>query len=430
MQIQASSQKEMQALSKLVNETQMQMQEGKVDMGITLDAGLFVISGTKSYKQDTSSRSENNTTHAVDVDITPVNDQESSAEVDRNTAPESTNMSNKGGEIDQNAKKYNVSTLLDPLTQPNITGSSRNSQEESYGSNDMAHNHYLEEARKKSQKRNKNSKPSVMHTTSLQDTTNGSKQKPRSNNQTSKSLPVSKSSGVTSNSVPLIELYNKIPERGEFRTKAGILIPMHLEESLESTQERIAYSWGAKEASKRRKSMLDYRIQQLSKGSSEGSGIIPEIQSMVDVPIHQEDPAVQRTLLIDTVISMLTEKTASTPTPLNTQAQVQMCPMLLLAVQHKLFQLDGSDIVDLIVALRMTLKTVHDELHHRILDFRLGYNEEMSRRKWTATEKKRLELMVKLIDKKMRERRIIRNLERLVGARELEMDYKLMTQTD
>nr|GEX06318.1 hypothetical protein [Tanacetum cinerariifolium] len=28
-----------------------------------------------------------------------------------------------------------------------------------------------------------------------------------------------------------------------------------------------------------------------------------------------------------------------------------------------------------------TLKTVHDELHHRILDFCLGYNEDMSRRK-------------------------------------------------
>ncbi|GKB91470.1 hypothetical protein Tco_0963742 [Tanacetum coccineum] len=36
-------------------------------------------------------------------------------------------------------------------------------------------------------------------------------------------------------------------------------------------------------------------------------------------------------------------------------------------------------------------------------------------------------LMVELIDKKMREIRIIQNLERLVGARELEMDYKLMT---
>ncbi|GJY64628.1 hypothetical protein Tco_0466088 [Tanacetum coccineum] len=41
-------------------------------------------------------------------------------------------------------------------------GSSRNSQEDYYGSNDMAHNHYLEEARKKTQERNRNSKPSVM----------------------------------------------------------------------------------------------------------------------------------------------------------------------------------------------------------------------------------------------------------------------------
>ncbi|GJV80991.1 hypothetical protein Tco_1516861 [Tanacetum coccineum] len=76
-----------------------------------------------------------------------------------------------------------------------------------------------------------------------------------------------------------------------------------------------------------------------------------------------------------------------------------------------------------------TLKSVRDELHHKILDFCLGYNKEMSRRKWTDIDKKRSELMVELIDKQMRERRIIRNLERLVGARELEMDYKLMTRT-
>ncbi|GJU16417.1 hypothetical protein Tco_1144383 [Tanacetum coccineum] len=45
-------------------------------------------------------------------------------------------------------------------------GSYRNSQEELYGLNDMAHNYCLEEARKKTQERNKNSKSSVMHTTS------------------------------------------------------------------------------------------------------------------------------------------------------------------------------------------------------------------------------------------------------------------------
>nr|GEV02887.1 integrase, catalytic region, zinc finger, CCHC-type, peptidase aspartic, catalytic [Tanacetum cinerariifolium] len=131
--------------------------------------------------------------------------------------------------------------------------------------------------------------------------------------------------------------------------------------------------------------------------------------------------------------------------------------MLLLTVQYKLLHLNDSDIVDFIVALRMftrslvikkrvkdlqlnkrvmradelykfsdeTLKNVQDEIHHRVLNFCLGYNDEMSRRKWMNIDKKRSQLM----DKQMRERRIIRNLERLVGARELEMDYKLMTRT-
>ncbi|GKC88720.1 hypothetical protein Tco_1149369 [Tanacetum coccineum] len=77
-----------------------------------------------------------------------------------------------------------------------------------------------------------------------------------------------------------------------------------------------------------------------------------------------------------------------------------------------------------------TLKTVYDELHHRILHFRLGYIQDMSRRKWTAIDKRRSKLMVEFINKQTRERRIIKKLERLVGARELEMDYRLMTRTD
>ncbi|GJQ89186.1 hypothetical protein Tco_0000325 [Tanacetum coccineum] len=178
--------------------------------------------------------------------------------------------------------------------------------------------------------------------------------------------------------------------------------------------------------------------------------------------------------------------------------------MLLLAVQHKLFHLKGSVIVDFIVALRMftkslilkrrvkdlqigvesyqkklyitkpqktfleiefkepytpsydppgivyedlnkqkrvlradelykfsdgTLKSVRDEIHHKVLNFRLNYNTEMPKRKWTAVNQKRPGLMIELIDKQLREKEIIRNLERLVGARELEMDYKLMTRT-
>ncbi|GJU30650.1 hypothetical protein Tco_1174239 [Tanacetum coccineum] len=76
-----------------------------------------------------------------------------------------------------------------------------------------------------------------------------------------------------------------------------------------------------------------------------------------------------------------------------------------------------------------TLKLVRDELHHRALNFRLGYNKEMSRRKWSAVDRRRSELIVELIDKQMRERQIIRNLELLFGAWELEMDYRRMKHT-
>ncbi|GKA70253.1 hypothetical protein Tco_0776317 [Tanacetum coccineum] len=52
------------------------------------------------------------------------------------------------------------------------------------------------------------------------------------------------------------------------------------------------------------------------------SSVDYEIQSMVDVPIHQEDPHVQRTPLVDIVISMAIEKSTPTPSPPTTQAQV------------------------------------------------------------------------------------------------------------
>ncbi|GKF02667.1 hypothetical protein Tco_0029590 [Tanacetum coccineum] len=54
-----------------------------------------------------------------------------------------------------------------------------------------------------------------------------------------------------------------------------------------------------------------------------------------------------------------------------------------------------------------TLKKVRDELHHKVRDFDMAYNKEMLRRKWTAIDRKRSELMVELIDKQMSERRII-----------------------
>ncbi|GJY76761.1 hypothetical protein Tco_0481877 [Tanacetum coccineum] len=110
-------------------------------------------------QQDTSSRSGNDT-DALDADIRLVSDKEPRAEVqltaehnvlaneqqhteqsepiydtyllekvDSNTTHDSTNMSNRGGEINQNAEKCQVtSPLLDPLTQPNTSEQSCQAQ--------------------------------------------------------------------------------------------------------------------------------------------------------------------------------------------------------------------------------------------------------------------------------------------------------------
>ncbi|GJT59815.1 hypothetical protein Tco_1003348 [Tanacetum coccineum] len=77
------------------------------------------------------------------------------------------------------------------------SGSSRNSSKESYGSNDMAHNYYLEEAKKKTQDKNRNLKPREMPSARTHHTPNACTPKPRSYNQTSRNWPASKSSEET-----------------------------------------------------------------------------------------------------------------------------------------------------------------------------------------------------------------------------------------
>ncbi|GJW69050.1 retrovirus-related pol polyprotein from transposon TNT 1-94 [Tanacetum coccineum] len=77
------------------------------------------------------------------------------------------------------------------------SGLSRNSSKESYESNDMAHKYYLEEAKKKTQERDRESTTSVIPFAKLQNTTKNSKPKPRDNNQTNRNWPTSKSSCIT-----------------------------------------------------------------------------------------------------------------------------------------------------------------------------------------------------------------------------------------
>nr|GFA43763.1 integrase, catalytic region, zinc finger, CCHC-type, peptidase aspartic, catalytic [Tanacetum cinerariifolium] len=140
------------------------------------------------------------------------------AEVDKNTTPESTDMSQRGGEIEQNAdpNKYqfppevDVNNVLSKPVTPyyfpkvrksapakpyhvNAPSSSRNSKKKSYGSNDMAHNYYLEEAKKKTPDQKRNLKPREMPSAKTHHTPNACTPKPRSNYQTSRNWPASKS---------------------------------------------------------------------------------------------------------------------------------------------------------------------------------------------------------------------------------------------
>ncbi|GJR85667.1 hypothetical protein Tco_0209678 [Tanacetum coccineum] len=84
------------------------------------------------------------------------------------------------------------------------SSSSRNSSKNMprFSSNDMVHNHYLDVAKKKIQERDRNSTTSVTTSARIQTTTDDSKPKPRSNNQTYRSLPVSNSSRVMIMAVP------------------------------------------------------------------------------------------------------------------------------------------------------------------------------------------------------------------------------------
>ncbi|GKB96309.1 hypothetical protein Tco_0982446 [Tanacetum coccineum] len=74
-----------------------------------------------------------------------------------------------------------------------------------YNSNDMVYNHYLEEAKKQTQEIGRNSKTSVMPSARSKSATDGSKPKPRINNQKYRNWPTSKSSCVTTKTVPIAE---------------------------------------------------------------------------------------------------------------------------------------------------------------------------------------------------------------------------------
>ncbi|GKD05543.1 hypothetical protein Tco_1180517, partial [Tanacetum coccineum] len=215
-----------------VNKRQMQTQESKVDLGKALDADLVVTesSGTESGKQDTSSRSGNDT-NADNADIKPVYDEETMAEVQLTaecnvTATGQQHTNNKAKikkEIDEPETmnielEHSVAKLLkenetlkkhykDLYDSIKITRSKTIEQTTSLLANNADLKAQIQEkvfAIDALKNELINSKGNSVDT-KPQNTTNGSKQKLRSNNQTTRSLPASKSSCVTSNVVPLVD---------------------------------------------------------------------------------------------------------------------------------------------------------------------------------------------------------------------------------
>nr|GEV86673.1 retrovirus-related Pol polyprotein from transposon TNT 1-94 [Tanacetum cinerariifolium] len=249
-----------------VNERQMQTTEEKVDTSKALDASLVDTesSRTESKEQDTSSISGNNA-HADDANIKPIYDEEPMAEekgfaitVLKNELRKSTGNSVNtkfakssilGKPMSQPLRNQSVvrqptafkserprisnprcesqvdvhNDLSKPVTthylpkereatpaKPHHMIASSNSRISSknmtrFSSNDMVHNHYLEEAKKRTQERNRNSKPSLMPSARPKSTANGSKPMPRRNTQTSRNWPASKNSFVTTKTVPIAE---------------------------------------------------------------------------------------------------------------------------------------------------------------------------------------------------------------------------------
>nr|GEV71199.1 hypothetical protein [Tanacetum cinerariifolium] len=189
-----------------MSDKMMQSKERKDNSSKALDVGLVVMESneTESERQVHLSAKHNMLANEQQhfEQSASVYDTYLLEKVDRNTNPKSTDISHRGGEIDQNVDvkkftpyylpKVKESTPAKPH-HVNAPSSFRNSKKELYGSNDMARNYYLEEAKKKTQDKNRNLKPREMPSAKTHHTPNACTPKPKCNNQTSRNWPASKS---------------------------------------------------------------------------------------------------------------------------------------------------------------------------------------------------------------------------------------------
>ncbi|GJS40200.1 hypothetical protein Tco_0565243 [Tanacetum coccineum] len=78
-----------------------------------------------------------------------------------------------------------------------------------------------------------------------------------------------------------------------------------------------------------------------------------------------------------------------------------------------------------------TFTRIKEKLDFMVKDFKLfKFNKGMENRKWTQDDKRRSEDFIKVIERRLKIRRIFRSLESFVGRRLRDIDYKLINRTE
>ncbi|GJY37149.1 hypothetical protein Tco_0422527 [Tanacetum coccineum] len=100
---------------------------------------------------------------------------------------------------------------------------------------------------------------------------------------------------------------------------------------------------------------------------------------------------------------------------------------LLLVVQNWLTNLSGDDVADFAIISEKGTRTLHTKFSEDITkNIDMTY---LPKRRWSKLEKKRAHYMIKDINKLLKERRIMRSLEKFVGGRLYGTDLRLLQRT-
>ncbi|GJY51783.1 hypothetical protein Tco_0442630 [Tanacetum coccineum] len=109
--------------------------------------------------------------------------------------------------------------------------------------------------------------------------------------------------------------------------------------------------------------------------------------------------------------------------------------MLILMVQNWFANLSGEDVTDFAIALRMFTRSLFSDgtltrLLSSLEDITKNIDMEyLLKRRWSNLEKKRAHFMIKDINKLLKERRMIRSLEKFIGGRLYGTDLRMLQRT-